>query len=221
MAPHSTLRRAAGAAALLLASLGASAGTLEIGGLRLDSLGFADRLLGSSGSFTTNAASLAEALTDHTLSTWVQATAAGDSTAATVLLGFSDNRLVNGPGDDLVLFEVGHEAYEYSQEGFDSLWVTVNGRTRLYFTTETTTTVDDHNVNMTRIDLSHFGLAEGAVLDRVQIGLGYDTRGSLPQLQLVAAMNSVAAPVPEPASLALLAAGGLLLVAALRGRAQS
>jgi hypothetical protein len=151
----------------------------------------------------------------------VQATAAGDSTAATVLLGFSDNRLVNGPGDDLVLFEVGHEAYEYSQEGFDSLWVTVNGRTRLYFTTETTTTVDDHNVNMTRIDLSHFGLAEGAVLDRVQIGLGYDTRGSLPQLQLVAAMNSVAAPVPEPASLALLAAGGLLLVAALRGRAQS
>jgi hypothetical protein len=31
----------------------------------------------------------------------------------------------------------------------------------------------------------------------------------------------VAAPVPEPASLALLAAGGLLLVAALRGRAQS
>lgn len=221
MALRTFLRRAAGAAAMLGASLGASAATLEIGGLRLDSLGFADQLISSSGSFNTNAASPAAALTDHALSTWVQATAAGDSTAATIVLGFSDNRLVNGAGDDLVLFEVGHEAYEYSQEGFDSLWVTVNGRTRLYFTTETTTAVDDHNVNMTRIDLSHFGLAEGVVLDRVQIGLGYDTRGSLPQLQLVAAMNSVAAPVPEPASLLLMASGGLMLAGLRRRRGRA
>ncbi|HQC98655.1 MAG TPA: PEP-CTERM sorting domain-containing protein, partial [Aquabacterium sp.] len=144
-----------------------------------------------------------------------------DSGTATVLLGFSDNRLRNGPGDDLVLFEVGHEAYEYSQEGFDSLWVTVNGVSRLYFTTETSTHVDDHNVNMTRIDLSHFGLAEGVLLDRVQIGLGQDTRGSLPQLQLVAAMHSVAAPVPEPASLVLMASGALLLAGLRRRRGRA
>lgn len=214
------LQRAACAAALCVASVGASADTLEIGGLQLDSLGFADRLISSSGSFTTNAGSLAAALTDHNLATWAQATSAGDSQSSTVVLGFSDNRLLNGAGDDLVLFEVGHVAYEYSQEGFDSLWVTLNGVTRLYFTTETSTHVDDHNVNMTRIDLSHFGLAEGAVLDRVQIGLGYDTRDSLPQLQLVAAMNSVAAPVPEPSSLLMLAAGGLLLAGVLRRRTQ-
>ncbi len=210
----SALRRTAAALAFatgLGVGLNASASTLEIGGLSLDSLGFADQLISSSGSFITNAGSLAEALTDHSLGTWVQATTAGDSQSNTIVLGFTNNRLVNGPGDDLVLFEVGHEAYEYSQEGFDSLWVTFNGQTRLYFTTETTTTVDDHNVNMTRIDLSHFGLADGVVLDRVQIGLGYDTRDSLPQLQLVAAMNSVAAPVPEPTNLALMAAGGLLL----------
>ena len=214
------LQRAACAAALCVASVGASADTLEIGGLQLDSLGFADRLISSSGSFTTNAGSLAAALTDHNLATWAQATSAGDSQSSTVVLGFSDNRLVNGAGDDLVLFEVGHVAYEYSQEGFDSLWVTLNGVTRLYFTTETSTHVDDHNVNMTRIDLSHFGLVEGAVLDRVQIGLGYDTRDSLPQLQLVAAMNSVAAPVPEPSSGLMLAAGGLLLAGVLRRRPQ-
>jgi hypothetical protein len=58
------------------------------------------------------------------------------------------------------------------------------------------------------------------VLDRVQIGLGYDTRESLPQLQLVAAMNSVAAPVPEPSSGLMLAAGGLLLAGVLRRRTQ-
>lgn len=220
MALRTSLRRALGAAAMLVASLGASATTLQIGGLTLQSQGFADQLISSSGSFSTNAASLAAALTDHDLSTWVQATAAGDSTTGTVVLGFSDNRLVNGAGDDLVLFEVGHEAYEYSQEGFDSLWVTFNGVSRLYFTTETSTHVDDHNVNMTRIDLSHFGLVEGVVLDRVQIGLGYDTRGSLPQLQLVAALNSVAAPVPEPASGLLLAGGGLLLAGLQRRRAR-
>lgn len=214
------LLRQVSAAIAVATSLGAGATTLEIGGLTLHSQSFADQLISSSGSFSTNAASLASALTDHSLATWVQATSAGDSTASSIVLGFSDNRLVNGAGDDLVLFEVGHEAYEYSQEGFDSLWITVNGQTRLYFTTETTTAVDDHNVNMTRIDLSHFGLAAGVVLDSVQIGLGYDTRGSLPQLQLVAAMNSVAAPVPEPASLLLMAAGGLLLAAMQRRRAR-
>jgi len=221
MAMRTFLRRAAGAAALLVANVGASATTLEIGGLTLQSQGFADTLISSSGSFSTNAASLAAALTDHDLATWAQSTAAGDSGTATVLLGFSDNRLRNGPGDDLVLFEVGHEAYEYSQEGFDSLWVTVNGVSRLYFTTETSTHVDDHNVNMTRIDLSHFGLAEGVLLDRVQIGLGQDTRGSLPQLQLVAAMHSVAAPVPEPASLVLMASGALLLAGLRRRRGRA
>lgn len=204
------------AAALAALAFGASAETLEIGGITLDSQGFADTLISSTGSFSTNGASLAQALTDHQLATWAQSSTPG----ASVVLGFTDNRLVNGAGDDLALFEVGHEAYEYSQEGFDSLWVTINGQTRLYFTTETSTHVDDHNVNMTRIDLSFFGLAEGVQLDRIEIGLDYDTRGSLPQLQLAAAMNSVAAPVPEPASALLLLAGGGLLAAARRRRTQ-
>lgn len=202
------------AAALAALAFGATAETLEIGGLTLDSQGFADTLISSSGSFSSNGASLVQSLTDHQLATWVQSSSPG----ASVVLGFTDNRLVNGAGDDLALFEVGHEAYEYSQEGFDSLWVTLNGQRRLYFTTETTTTVDDHNVNMTRIDLSHFGLAEGVQLDRVEIGLDYETRGSLPQLQLVAAMHSVAAPVPEPASALMLLVGGGLLAIARRRR---
>ena len=195
------------ACSLACASLAASAQSLAIGGLNLDELGFADTLLSAEGSFSSNAGSVAQALTDHDLSSWVQSSTPG----ARVVLGFSNNRVVNGAGDDIALFEVGHEAYEYSQEGFDSMWVTINGVRRLYFTTETTTIVDDHNVNMTRLDLSHFGVAAGASIDRIEIGLDYDTRGSTPQLQLVAAIHSVAAPVPEPASWALLLAGAGLL----------
>jgi len=197
------------ACTLACTGLAAAADTLSVGGLTLDTRGFADTLIDASGSFTTAGGTVAQALTDHSLATWAQSATPG----ARVVLGFTDNRVVNGPGDDIALFEVGHEAYEYSQEGFDSLWVTVNGVRRLYFTTETTTIVDDHNVNMTRLDLSHFGVAAGATLDRLEIGLDYDTRGSLPQLQLVAAMNSVAAPVPEPASWALLLGGAALLAA--------
>ena len=201
------MRKTLVAGLLAAATFGLSAQTLEIGGLSLDPVGFADVLVSSTGTFTTNAASVAAALTDQQLSTWVQSSTPG----ASVVLAFTNNRVQNGPGDDIALFEVGHEAYEYSQEGFDSLWITINGMRRLYFTTETTTLVDDHNVNMTRLDLAHFGLAAGATIDSLEIGLDYNTRGSLPQLQLVAAIHSVAAPVPEPASAALLLGGGLLL----------
>lgn len=188
-----------------LAAPTAAAQTLEIGGLTLDARGFADALVSSQGTLETNAASAAQALSDASLATWVRSSTPG----ASVVLAFTDHHVLNGAGDDLALFEVGHEAYEYSQEGFDSLWVTINGQRRLYFTTETTTIVDDHNVNMTRLDLSHFGLAAGATISQLEIGLDYDTRGSLPQLQLVAAIHSVAAPVPEPGALALMC-GGLL-----------
>lgn len=198
-----------GWAAGLLAALLPAAQALEVGGLSLSEAGFADTLLAASGSYTTSAGSLAQALTDHSLSTWAQSGSPG----AYVVLGFTDHLVVNGVGNDIVLFERGHEAYEYSQEGFDSFNITINGHTRTYFTTETTTIVDDHNVNMTSLDLSFFGIAEGATVDRIQIGMDFATRDSLPQLMLVAAIHSVAAPVPEPAAWALWLAGAGGLVA--------
>lgn len=199
-------------AATLLAALPA-AQALEVGGLTLPEAGFADTLIASQGVYTTSGGTLAQALTDASLSSWAMSTSPG----AFVVLGFSDNRARNGAGNDIVLFERGHEAYEYSQEGFDSFDITINGITRSYSTSETTTIVDDHNVNTTALDLSFFGIAEGASIDRLQISMDVVTRDSLPQLMLVAAIHSVAAPVPEPASWALML-GGVALLGARRWR---
>src|SRR6218665_526487 len=187
---------------------------LQIGGLTFAPDSYADTLISSVGSFTVSSGTLESALTDKDLSTWATSMTPG----AKVVLGFTDNRVVNGPGDDIALFEVGHEAYEYSQEGFDSFNITINGVTRLYFTTETTTIIDDYNVNMTRLDLSHFGVAAGATIDRIEIGMDYDTRGSRPQLQLVAAINSITAPVPEPETYALMLLGLAGVATAARRR---
>ena len=66
---------------------------------------------------------------------------------------------------------MGHEAFEYSHEGFDSFNVTTNGITRTDFITKTTTVIDDHNVNMTTLDLSFFGPAAAATVDQIEIGM--------------------------------------------------
>jgi len=202
------------ATAAFVAAPAAHAG-LTIGGITFADDSFADQLLASSGVYTTSGGSLAAVLTDTSLASWAMSTSPG----AFVTLAFNDNLVVNGAGNDIALFERGHEAYEYSQEGFDSFNITINGITRLYFTTETTTIVDDHNVNMTMLDLSFFGIAEGATIDRLQIGMDYDTRGSLPQLMLVGAIHSVTA-VPEPATWASMLLGmlGLGGIAWRRGR---
>lgn len=207
------LRTIAAALLGLAAAQAAQAVTLTIGGRTFGDTSYADTLISSSGVFTTSGGTLAQVLTDTSLASWASSRTPG----AYVVLGFTDNVVVNGPGDDLALFDVGHLAYEYSQENFDTFKVTLNGVTRNYFVSETTTIVtlgDDteHNVNMTTLDLSLFGYAPGATISQVRVGLDFvtdDIAGpSVPQLLMVAAINNGALPaVPEPAGWALMAAG--------------
>lgn len=213
-----TIARLAGLSTALAGALLAApaAHALDIGGLQLDEAGFADTLISSTGVFTTSGGSVAEALTDNSLSTWATSMTPG----AQVVLGFTDRLVVNGTGNDLALFERGHEAYEYSQEGFDSFRITINGITRQYFTTETTTIVDDYNVNMTMLDLDFFGIAPGATISQIQIGMDFDTRGSRPQLQLVAGIHTIPA-VPEPGTVALSLAGLAMLGLVARRRSRA
>ena len=66
---------------------------------------------------------------------------------------------------------MGHEAFEYSHEGFDSFKVTTNGITRTDFTTETTTVIADHSVDTTTPDHSFFGPAAAASVNQIEIGM--------------------------------------------------
>ena len=66
---------------------------------------------------------------------------------------------------------MGHEAFEYSHEGFDSFKVTTNGITRTDFITKTTTVIGDHNVNTTTPVLSFFGPAAAASVNQIEIGM--------------------------------------------------
>ena len=72
------MHRAAAVAAACAALMAAPAAqaALNIGGLSLDEAGFADTLVSSTGVFTTSSGTLADALTDGSLSTWAMSTLA-------------------------------------------------------------------------------------------------------------------------------------------------
>ena len=228
------LRRLCAVALLgLVSTQAAHAVTMTVGGRTFVDNSYADTVISSFGVFTTSGGTLAQVLGDSGpagLTTWASSATPG----ASVTLGFTDNTVVNGLGDDLALFEVGHYAFEYSQDSFDTFKVTINGITRNYFVSETTTIVTlandsdaQYNVNMTTLDLSSFGLAPGATISQVQIGLDYITinqnpaPASTPQLMMAAAINSgPIAAVPEPATWMSLFAGlGVVGAVARRRRA--
>jgi hypothetical protein len=129
-----------------------------------------------------------------------------------VRLGFTDNALVNGSGDDLAIFEV-----DIADSFLVSL--TVGGETRTYASTYTGQNSSGFKINVAMVNLDDFGVAPGTVLDSVVIGLSLVTGGDnpgTPSLSLVGAINS--ASIPDGASTLTLAGISALALVGLSRR---
>jgi VPDSG-CTERM motif len=191
--------------ALLMSLLlnAAPAHALVVGGINFDSNAFADTLQSSSGSFSTSGGALSSVLTDVDAATY----AFSFSPGAYVQLGFTDNLVVNGAGNDLALFEVGvPDSFRFS--------LTIGGFTQTYNSVATGDTAGGFSLNLAQVDLSTFGVAAGATIDSIVIGLDIPASGgTVPSLSLVGAINSRSAGVPDGgATLGLLASSCLALV---------
>jgi hypothetical protein len=199
-------------ALLLVLSMGSYARADIIGGLNITS--FADSLISLNGTFYTTGWSpaseetVAALLTDHDPGTCVFSPSPG----AYVQLGFSQP-IVNGPGNDLALFELGTE------DTF-KLSLTLAGTTNEYLSAYTGFSVIagdfEYNLNVAQINLDDFGLPVGALVDQIVVGLDLQSiYGQRPSLSLAGALD----PVPVPGAVWLLGSGLLALV--IRGRWKS
>lgn len=190
------------AVALMLASA-AQAAVVVAGKSYVDNAGV-DQLLGSTGSFTTSGGSLASVLTDANAASY----AFSFSPAAALTLGWAGRSVTNGSGADIDLYELGTP---------DSLSVTINGITKSYLAQVTGATAGGYALNRVGVDLADFGIASGAGISSLTIGMGA-TAGAVtvPSLSFVAG-NYVAA-VPEASSMAMMGLGLLGLFGVARRR---
>ena len=177
--------------------------TVTVAGITFADNAFADTLISSTGAYTTSGGSLASVLTDHDVGTY----GFSFSPSAAVTMGFSAVNVFNGAGADLAIFELGIP---------DSFRVTINGVEKDYLSAGTGFNANGFAVNVAKIDLSDFGLANGATINSVVIGLDiHGPSGTVPSLSLVGGLN--VSPVPEPETYALMLGGlGLLGFAARR-----
>jgi hypothetical protein len=201
-----TMKRTSGiltsiAAGCLLAAAPVAAAPINIAGSTYDTVNFADTLVSSQavgGSFATNAATVADAVTGWDVTQWAYC----NCTSAFVELGFTDNVVTNGAGADLAVFEIG------TPDNF-GLSLTVGGVTQTVASVATGFSAGGYNINIATIDLSLFGLASGASINSIVVNMGFPYAGTSnsPTLGAVVALHDASAPVPEPTLLALLGAG--------------
>jgi hypothetical protein len=161
-----------------------------VAGVNFQDNAFADTVISSSGNYTlagvVSLSPLSAAVTSSSLTKYAfdNSPAAGDY----IKLGFTDNYLINGAGNDLAIFTIG---------GPDDLSVTLNSVTKDYTTANTffTTLIGGttYKVYEAQIDLNDFNAVVGAQFSSVLIGMGIGP--NLPALSVVGALNS--APVNQ------------------------
>jgi hypothetical protein len=178
----------------LLSALGvgpANADPVTIAGITVDSLNFANALLSNSPAvFSTEGGPLATSVTDLSANTW----AFSNTNPPTYLqLGFTN--LVNGPGNDLVVWEIG------TPDNF-GMSLTIGGPTHTIVSASTGfTNAQSFGINTAFLNLDDLGVASGAAVTSLvfNMGLPFANTASSPTLGAAAAL----APVPEPTTLAL------------------
>jgi hypothetical protein len=120
-------------------------------------------------------------------------------------LQFVDNRIVNDAGADLVLFELGtDDAAELSILNLN-VWTAAQN----YVMTPTGFNVGGFSLNAVAINLDDFGVPAMGLVEYIELfntGTGGTTISS--SICAVGALNSV---VPEPATLLMLALGGVVI----------
>lgn len=182
---------------LLALGLTSASAVTTVAGFNFQDNAFADTVLSSSGTYTLGgAATLQAAVTGSSLTHY----AFSFSPGAYIQVGFTDNYLVNGPGNDLALFEYG------APDSF-GVRLTILGVTHTYATVFTgyTGVVDGTtwNVNVAQVNLDDFGVAAGAQLSSIVVGMDIvGGSGTVPSLGVVGALNSadVTSGVPDAGS---------------------
>ena len=178
-----------------------------VGGLSFNDSSFVDKLVSSTGSWTLGGQGT---LQDQVVGSDVNdyAFCFGGPSVCTLDLAFTDNVLVNGPGADLAVFELGIP---------DSFDLTINGVTGTYWTADTGFTAGGYNLNVAKVDLSDFGIPALSGISQFQVA-SID-EGTTISYTAFGAINSASA-VPEPASFALIGGGliGLSVVGRRRRR---
>ncbi len=178
---------------------------LIVGGLTFQDNAFADEVINSGGSLTTfafdvpNAGTLPEVLTDTDTATFVIG-----GTNAFVELGFVDNLVINGNGNDLAIFEQGGLA--------DSFLLKINNITLQVDTSFTGEFASDgREINVGLVDLDDYGILSGGSISSIFLDLEQITDAP-PAISLVGALNSDSV-VPEPSTcvLSLIGLFGLAL----------
>jgi hypothetical protein len=199
------------ASLILVSALGigqANAAPVIIAGINVDSQNFVDVLLGESttGVWSTEGGPLATSVTDLSGGTW----AFSNASSAYLHLGFTDNVLVNGPGDDLVVWEVG------TPDNF-GMSLTVGGVVHTIVSVASgLADCGAFDCNIAYLNLDDLGVAAGAAVTSLVFNMGFPfaNTSTSPTLGAAAALNSRS--VPEPGSVLLLL--GALSVLALRRR---
>ncbi len=148
----------------------------------------------------------------------------GDSGGGIVEVRFLDNLILNGPGTDLVIFELSGDqpaGTPDSQEVFGfSAWSS-GAFTPFVTVTPIATGYPDPadptlDVFKVEIDLANFGVPDSGFTDRVRLHIYNANLGSKSaDLTALGALNSQ--PVPEPRTSLLIAFGVLLLGVTRRG----